>query len=484
MCFLPVRTVKKPNYLILQANHKKILMKLSAKIFSTTIFTLFILLSFEIASAATTKCPLAKNVAYQHKGGVAVFFVTKNCTKQVFSGPTSLLQRIGSWKKVKTVRKILINKISKDKNYTIYPINKIRPSPVNTPPTQTIQPQTSPTTTTNAINPIQNPATIVTSTVPKKFLTIIAVNKGAEGKYENNDIQIFDVAMWDNGQPTNPPKISVYKFDRTFDPFKNEYIDGGQIWVNYRESFNILNVDMPPSCSSAQGTSYYECSRAYLNAFKRVLETIVKNQPAEHYGIKYSGHGSDVGLFANTFSGDDSQLLLFYANSIIGKKLDFLDWSTNCDMGSFNVIKSQYRYADYILSSDLLRGGFNMDWVNDYYRLKPEAILDRFFNPSKTIKQSLVNMVNSERMVWETATTRSDMVAKQIKQSLSIYDSSKFEILMTSANLDQGIRGGDVLDYIRKNYPSLEQKFHDFRFHYISNGDFFPWNTRSNGFRF
>ena len=55
---------------------------------------------------------------------------------------------------------------------------------------------------------------------------------------------------------------------------------------------------------------------------------------------------------------------------------------------------------------------------------------------------------------------------------------------MTSANLDQGIRGGDVLDYIRKNYPSLEQKFHDFRFHYISNGDFFPWNTRSNGFRF
>jgi len=359
--------------------------------------------------------------------------------------------------------------------------SKASVNPVDVTPTPTVTP---------------TPIPVITSNVPKKFLTIIAVNKGAEGKYEDNgwertskfkengDIQIFDVAMWDNGQPTNPNKISLYKFDRTFDPFKAEYIEGGQAWVNYRESFNILNIAVPQSCSMIQGTSYYECSHANPDAFKRIVETIVRNQPAEHYGIKYGGHGSDVGLFANTFSGDDSQLLLSYINSIIGKKLDFLDWSTNCDMGTYSVIASQYRYADYILSSDLLRGGFNIEWVNDYYRLKPEAILDRFFGPSKTIKQSLVDMVNSERLIWETETTKTDMVAKQIKQSLSIYDSSKFENLMTSAYLEQGIRGGDVLGYIRKNYPSLEQQFYDFRFHYVSNKDFFPWNENSNGFKF
>jgi len=330
--------------------------------------------------------------------------------------------------------------------------------------------------------------------VPKKFLTILAVNNGAESGYEdnswertlkfkeNNSIQIFEAAIWNNGNANNPDRISLYKFDRTFDPFQSAYLEGGPLWVSYRERFNILNIDTPTGCKTAQGAAYYACSAAYRDAFERIFRTIVQNQPAEHYGIKYLGHGSNSGLFNNALSESDSQQFMAYANSAIGKKLDFLDWSTACSMGTYEVVSSQYRYADYILSSDLQRGGFAVDWVQDYYRLKPEAILNTFFSSTKTIRQALVDMVDSEQSLWETPTTKSDMTANQTKQSLSIYDSSKFEILRDSARLGQ-MPSGDVLQYIQRTYPAQTQKFFDFRFHYTNNKAFFPWDADSNGFQ-
>ncbi len=338
----------------------------------------------------------------------------------------------------------------------------------------------------------------VQSNLPKKFLTLIAVTEAGGSEYnssngwarvlknrETDNIQIFDVVLWDNGSTGNPNIISVYKFDRTFDPFKTDYIDGGQAWIDYLESFNIMIVNVPSACSSAQGALYYECSNAYLDAFKRIMKVIVQNQPAEHYGIKYLGHGSgDGSIFAGKITQPDSESLFSYVNSLIGKKLDFLDWGYNCTMGTYQVVSSQYRYANYIISSDLLRGGFVADWANDYYRLKPEGIYDGFFSPSKTIRQSLIEMLDSERMFWETPTVQNDMISKQLKQALSIYDSSKFEDLMIRTKLDQSMQSGDaVLDYIRTNYPAEEQKFYDFRFHYISNKDFFSWDLNSNGFK-
>lgn len=101
-------------------------------------------------SAMAVKCPLPVNGAYLFKGSSSVYFVTKNCTKQVFSGPTSFLQYFNSWKKIKNVSKTLVNKIAKDINYIIYPrkINPpaITPKPVYIPtPTNTSStPATSP----------------------------------------------------------------------------------------------------------------------------------------------------------------------------------------------------------------------------------------------------------------------------------------------------------------------------------------------------
>lgn len=344
-------------------------------------------------------------------------------------------------------------------------------------------------------SPVITPA-VITSNVPKKFLTLITVIS-TQTKYdswgnwirfnENDDIQLFKVIIWDNDDPTAPKKIGLYKFDRTYDPYKEEYYAGGTAWINYRESFNILNVDIPAPPPEKIGTAAVS-SQDYLTAFKLIMETIVKNQPAEHYGIKFLGHGNgDVALFEWKINPSDSALLLAYINGIIGKKVDFLDWNTNCGVGTYKVALGQYRYADYILASDLIRGGYTLysDIPVDSIKLAHDEILETFFSPGKTIKQSLIDMVNSERTFWEKA-LKGDMIAKQLKQSISIYDTSKFEALMASANLEQGIKSDyiDVLEYVRKNYPALEQKFYDFRFHYVSNKDFFPWDYDFNGLRY
>ncbi len=318
------------------------------------------------------------------------------------------------------------------------------------------------------------------------YLNLIVVNSATESAYESNSwektikfkqndiMQVFEVAIWNNGIHTNPKKISLYKFDKTFSPLKDEYINGGQAWVDYRESFNILDVSVPePS------------SKMNLEAFKIIMRAIIKNQPAKHYGVKYQGHGSgggDAPLFGYTLLEEDAELFLSYICSLIGKKIDFLDWNTNCGYGRYQVVRSQYKYADYILASDLERGGYSLgqDGTYEDIQLEHTQCIETFFSGEKSIRQSLIDMINSERLFWERV-LKNDMISKQLKQSISIYDSDYFEELITSTDLEGGIQSGDVLNYIRSNYPEKEQKYYDFRFHYISNKDFFLWDVDSNG---
>lgn len=440
-------------------------------------------------------CPLPINKAYQYKGNATIFFITKNCTKQVFTGPTAFLEKFSSWKNLKLTNKAAINKISNDKNYLISAKKKNNTTPASTIPTDTNT--TLLTTPAPRVN-LTPPTPIVlpiSSNVPKKFLTMVVVRDALLTNYnqvsweqetkfsEDNNLQEFQVVIWNGGDWAGTKKISLYKFDQTFDPTRSEYMNGGSSWVNYRESFNILNIDIPAKLASTE----------YLSAFKQIMETIVRTQPAEHYGIKYLGHGTGgSGLFAYKINPEDSEQLLAYIKAIIGKKIDFLDWDTNCGNGTYQIAKGEYQYTDYILASDLNRGGYTFgqpdpgissETYSAAMRFQsPEAILSEFFSPSKTIRQSLIELVNSQRSLWDL-TLKNSMTAGKVKQSISIYDSSKFEDLTASTNLGQGLQSGDVLNYIKTSYPAQEHKFYDFRFHYVNNKDFFPWDESSNGFK-
>ncbi len=315
-------------------------------------------------------------------------------------------------------------------------------------------------------------------TQAKKYINVIKVVNSWVGYndnswerqhsvYETNDMQIFMVIIWN----TSTPKVSLYKFNANFDPTQSAYIYGGAAWVNYRESFNILNVNLTATTSAA-----------YTDAFKQVFEKITTDLPAQHYGVKYSGHGvATGGLFENKISATDTRNLLSYFNGLINAKIDFLDWNTNCNGGTYKIIANQYQYANYILASDLPRGGYNFD-VNEYFTYNHELNIHKFFTPAKTIRNSLVEMMNSERSFWVSSVTKNYMVSGLVTQSISIFDTQKFIPLVNSTNMATANYVGDALQYIRQVFPAQEQAFNEFRFHYISNKDFFNWPVNSNGF--
>ncbi len=326
-------------------------------------------------------------------------------------------------------------------------------------------------------------------------MSLLSVNAGAQSRFaentwertlrfkENDSIQIFELAIWANGVAGNPNRMSLYRFDRNFDPGQARFANGGSEWVAYRESFNILNADLPSFCINATGPAYFECSGYRREALEAMFKKIVEIEPASHYGIMYLGHGSAVGLFADVLSAQDSARFLSYTNERIGKKLDYLDWGTNCDMGTVAVVENEYPYTDYIVTSDLPRGGFVVgDARGDYQYLRPWHDLSRYFSTGRDIRQSLVAIVDAERRYWENPASRGDMTNRAIMQSLSIYDANAYQALKESVNLDQ-LPAGDVLASIRSKFPAAEQEFEGFRFHYVSNKDFFPWPRDTNGFK-
>ncbi len=308
-----------------------------------------------------------------------------------------------------------------------------------------------------------------------KFLTLISVNNSwstyeentweKNFKFKENEyMQIFEICIWN----TENPKVSLYMFDRNFEPRREEYLSGGQNWVNYRESYNILNIETPA-----------QSSQEYLEAFKLIMKKIFEIQPAEHYGIKYWGHGSSSSsLFDFKILDNDAELLLSYITSIISKKIDFLDWSSNCGEGRYNRIIKEYKYADYILASDITRMGYAVAGGAE----ESSQVIETLFSPEKALRQSLIDMLNQDRLQWESDFTKNYMITNKIKQSISIYDTDKFEDMVNSTDLHSTDYTGDVLKYIQINYPLEVQKFFDFRFCYVSNKDFFTWDIDSNGF--
>ena len=182
-------------------------------------------------------------------------------------------------------------------------------------------------------------------------------------------------------------------------------------------------------------------------------------------------------------TASDSQKFLAHVNTVIGKKLDVLDWSTNCNNSTNRLVENEYQFADYILTSDLTRGGFIVgDFTGNYEYMRPESDLGRYYKAGVSIREAVMAMADAERSFWDAPPPRNDMTANRIKQSLSVLDTAKYAALSNSIDWNK-VPTGDVLNYIRSFRPDLEQRYYDFRFHYVSNKSFFSWDEDSNGFR-
>ncbi len=142
-----------------------------------------------------------------------------------------------------------------------------------------------------------------------------------------------------------------------------------------------------------QKTNATQCLNRWV--VKQMTYDLLQLFPSKYAGIKYVGHGTANDMFL-LFNGEDMSKYLEYVNKgrtpkseIYTRKLDFLDWSTNCVKASYSNMQHQAPHVKYIVSSDTYRTswifGSNFNKVN---------ILN-YFNPGKTLRQALEDYVDA-----------------------------------------------------------------------------------------
>jgi len=193
-------------------------------------------------------------------------------------------------------------------------------------------------------------------------------------------------------------------------------------WIDYRESYRILKVDIP------EGIEPAERSHIISQAFMEVFAVMINDTPSQHYGIRYSGHGSvDGSLFEGEINPTDAHWFLESAISRLGRKIDFLDLGSNCSEGRMVVLSNFYPYFDYIMASDLLVGGYILDPEEDFFDYDADTQYPLIVTPDKTLKAGLTDILNLARLKWEAS--KISMVANEVMQSLSLFEMDQYETM-------------------------------------------------------
>lgn len=165
------------------------------------------------------------------------------------------------------------------------------------------------------------------------------------GKDQTTDkFSMYQVAVWgDEG------RITLYKIPNDYSTHK--YSDVSK-QVEYRESFALLSYNVHAS----YGTIEY--SAALKGALVGFFEKINSLERADVYGFAFQGHGGGTSMFEGALKVDDARGFLSGVRDVIGKNLDFLDYSSNCTVASFAFLDSYADLVSNVLATDLLAGGY------------------------------------------------------------------------------------------------------------------------------
>lgn len=295
-----------------------------------------------------------------------------------------------------------------------------------------------------------------------------------------DDFQWYEATLW-TGEHSS---LHLYRFDETFDPNRFSTLSSAD-WIAYRESYCIYIGSVPPEAAADEKSAYLR------DALIQCVRQMVADTPADHYGIRYSGHGTGTGgLMQGQVSPADARLFLADAVTQIGRKLDFIDLGGNCDEGTFRVLANLTPYCDYLVASDLPIGGYTLDdWTEEKWNETDiDYQLPLILTRGKSIAAALTDYLDLSRQRW--VYSRNNMVAGHVLQSLSLYKSDEFSGLQTLVAPEAQARGlfnfspyhNDLYTFIKTTgKPEIEQQFLALRVGYRSNKDFFDWPADFNG---
>ncbi|MEM1319805.1 MAG: hypothetical protein AAGG75_06080 [Bacteroidota bacterium] len=200
-----------------------------------------------------------------------------------------------------------------------------------------------------------------TTAAPHKRVTLMrfvygsSVNSGwcnAIPTKETKDFQLIEF-YYDQTAHT----IYLYKLNQEFIELPSEeeqykILAGGTLKSGYKPLLRAFSV------KDLIGPDYLNPLPDQV-AFDQILPLvffeIFQRFPSDIYGVRYSGHGGPNSMFGMYAFGYHQCRILRAINTMLGRKIDFLDWNSNCNMGSLHNMLNQYQYTDYIVAADLER---------------------------------------------------------------------------------------------------------------------------------
>ncbi len=311
-------------------------------------------------------------------------------------------------------------------------------------------------------------------------------------------------------------KVNLYKFDNSIfetaclkkhTPRFNGYC------YNDENEFLLKSSDIPvvdegkkyylqarlsswfPSLISHPGV---ERSKKISTILQDYSSIIYQQSKTEHYFMFSKGHGgrNDQGIFQENLLHHDAKDFFANFNTMIGHKLDILDFSTNCYLGNFEMLSNYASYTQYFAGNYYGSGGIRAGASTPWDRV-PKTIIrgveqyslsyEGFFSQILAEGNNLQDVAKRMMEVHELRKTMHERDDYEAMYSSSIFNTQYFNKFTTL--LQQQIRAHknlvdnhDVFEIAKQvNNPELEELFFKLRPFYTTNKEYFTWTEESNG---
>jgi hypothetical protein len=256
---------------------------------------------------------------------------------------------------------------------------------------------------------------------------------------------------------------------------------------------------------SQQGTRAYMASKLLLeykfdqvntspqlrDALKNMMAKIFEREAATRIVLAYSGHGGPTSFFEGAMLTADAQNFLQNLKTLAGTRPLILDFSTNCNTGYFDFVASYYKYADYLIASELLVGGYGVGGseITLYLKYIHDFNLHNYWAETNSTKTALLATLSGRRSFWHGVEV--PLKAANVQQSLAAYDLNAFYAFMktlktkSSFNPNQTLYqySQDLGTYVKQSAdPQLTSSFRTFQVDYVSNRDIVSWTNDTMGF--
>lgn len=285
-----------------------------------------------------------------------------------------------------------------------------------------------------------------------------------------------------------------------FSPYNNKFslyeLDQGKFYDSQTKSYLLDTVAIQHIQTNVSYTGIKHHDQ-YLNALKTLTVKAITKYKPKHLTIKYLGHGSGwANLFGGFISGKENvQDYLQATVDALGKKIDILDWNTNCNVLSMEQLEAQADYADFFIASEFERGGFNFNstfsngssvsFQDDILPLRESRYYLSLFTKEKTPREIAEEIVTKQEAYWNFDPVKADITSRKIKQTLYLIDLEKFGTFYRALDLPPSrYRGQDVLEVVQSLDPSSEENYHNMIISNTENKSFFDWNSDENGVTF